>query len=603
MNPYAAPLAGHGGYFPQQYASYGAPGYAGASLADQHSMETRRRAIEALNDFLGDIKRRSVDPKSYIDVGQRFNPQALPLPVSTGAGYSLGGSAYQHAGQPPHSADSYGNGSNGAPTAAAAQYPQAQSGAAAYAPAQNYALPMSNVRTKTDLQDIDRFLEQLQATVYDSNPVSQSGFREIVYNNPPGYNSLDRPTMPAATQPLSSMAQMATMSASSQGFDTPALTSSSVSSHTSSAHSPNASSSHSHSSIDGSMYPQLPSVTGVSESGQYSSAPPSGLASSFDAFDSRRFRGGILQRAAPGDRPSIDSQAMEVDETDGSRTPQKLADICEDEQTSKPDEIVDPALREELRAAKPDSITTDLSKDEKVSDMDARKDGTSTEVDAAETAWTENVRAIEALRNWIRERLEQGAYERDGDSTPTATHHEDTEMLDEASEKDLGQALKHSLERQEAEAAQAQAALNQAQAAEEHAEHAAHDLDMSDRPETREREPHHTQDPMSPPRDLDYGHNDQEREYDDSRDDQRDSLREQLRRQLRQQAAEDATSFRSEAEPGETTPKATDDEARVDAHSEPVVGDAAVDNDYVAADGNADAGKVSYPVLEAAAAS
>merc|ERR1712072_1258023 len=86
-----------------QYGNYGSVNYPNNSaMADIQSMDTRRRAIEALNDFLGDIKRRAINPNSYYDVGHHM-------------GGGLGGAV-------------------------------AQGG---------YQLP--NARTKNDLQDIDRF--------------------------------------------------------------------------------------------------------------------------------------------------------------------------------------------------------------------------------------------------------------------------------------------------------------------------------------------------------------------------------------------------------------------------------------------------------------
>ncbi|KAF2156987.1 hypothetical protein K461DRAFT_220484 [Myriangium duriaei CBS 260.36] len=405
---------------PQSYNGYGQVNYPGTSLADQQSMETRRRAIEALNDFLGDVKRRALDPQNYYDVGHRLNTQALPLPVSIGAGYSMGnGYQGQHGG-------GNNNGNNYSATSlletfgASASNLLNQTGNVAThgAMTQNYQLPMSNARTKADLLDIDRFLEQLSNTVYESSGqaaaagVQQPGVHTQLasgygsFNS--GYRSSHSPpqgqvsnagsggAMPA----LSSVAQMANMTANGQaGADTPALTPASVSSYTSSGHSPV--SSHSRASGDGSsMYPQLPSVTGMSDMGPgYNSAPPSGLASGFESYDSRRYSGGRLQREAPA--PSATSDSMDVD-SDGQRTPRKMSLIKEALRAASPSNV-DPALRSEQ------STENGPTSDSPASD--------NTE-DKAQDAWVENVRVIEQLRTWVRQRLEQGDFERDENSTP-----------------------------------------------------------------------------------------------------------------------------------------------------------------------------------------
>lgn len=406
---------------PQQYSGYGQVNYPGANLGDQQSMDTRRRAIEALNDFLGDVKRRALDPTSYYDVGQRLSTTSLPLPVSSGNGYSLGngngygGNNQNHAFNPVHQLmDSFGGSSQGMPM-------NGGGGGGVHAPlTQNYSLPMSNARTKNDLLDIDRFLEQLQATVYESsNQAAAAGIQQpgshaqlptnFGFNNyhrhsnsPPQFQH--HSSNASASQPLTSVAQMASMTAHAQGLDTPALTPASVSSYQSSGQSPM--SSHSRSSGDGaSMYPQLPSVTGMSDMGAgYTSAPPSGLASGFDGFEGRRYSGGRLQREAPGPRRDGDAQsdAMDLDE-EQARTPRKEDASQENASPSN----VDPALR----SPQPEQAEHTPSRSESVDDR-------------TQEAWVENVRVIETLRNWIKDRLAQSDFERDQDSTPEPADHQ-----------------------------------------------------------------------------------------------------------------------------------------------------------------------------------
>ncbi|KAF2224277.1 hypothetical protein BDZ85DRAFT_260670 [Elsinoe ampelina] len=418
---------------PPAYSGYGQVNYPGTSLADQQSMDTRRRAIEALNDFLGDVKRRALDPHNYYDVGSRLNTQSLPLPVSIGAGYSIG-SGYNGAGN----GNGHGNNFNSVSSmlesfngSSGVSMNNGSSAVAQGALAQNYQLPLSNARTKGDLLDIDRFLEQLSATVYESSGQSAAaGVQQPgVHTQLPGYNlgggyhrSSHSPpqtqhsgsvSSAGGMQPLSSVAQMASMTASAQGMDTPALTPASVSSYASSGHSPM--SSHSRSSGDGaSMYPQLPSVTSMSDMGSgYSSAPASGLASGFDGYDSRRYSGGRLQREAPARRGS---DAMDID-SEGQRTPRKMS-VTEKRPTSSSN--VDPALRStppgESAVSSPQSDSAD---------------------DKAQEAWVENVRVIEQLRNWIRDRLSSGDFDKSEDSTPEPAADHQMSKEDSKEEEDV----------------------------------------------------------------------------------------------------------------------------------------------------------------------
>jgi len=152
------------------------------------------------------------------------------------------------------------------------------------------------------------------------------------------------------------------------------------------------------------MYPQLPSVTGMSDMGSgYSSAAPSGLASGFDGFEGRRYSGGRLQREAPArSETAVDSEAMDLD-SEGGKTPRN-GDQDTDRKRQGSSSNVDPALR-----GTPDANTP------------TRSEGSE---DRAQESWVENVRVIETLRNWIKERLSQGEFERDGDSTPEPADHQ-----------------------------------------------------------------------------------------------------------------------------------------------------------------------------------
>ncbi|THW11937.1 hypothetical protein D6D02_07357 [Aureobasidium pullulans] len=405
-----------------QYAGYGQVNYpASNSLADIQSMDTRRRAIEALNDFLGDIKRRAIDPGNYYDVGQRLQSANLPLPISTGYGYSTGNN-YASNNNSSYSAassllDSFNNSGN-------MQMTGGSGGSMSQGPlTQSYSLPLpSNARTKQDLVEIDKFLEQLQATVYESsNSAAAAGVQQpgshAQYTNYPGFGSQYRnsdspPSMQhsgsVSTPGVGSLSNMP----SSSAMDTPALTPASVSSYTSAGQSPM--STHSRSSMSSvhgsSMYPSLPSVTAISDMGAgypaTTSAPASGLASGFEGFEGRRYSGGRLQREAPAPRPhDLDSDAMET-ESEGAKTPRASTRQPEDSSS------LDPALR----AASQTSTA-----------VQSPSTGAGSDSDEKQATWVENVRVIEALRRWVSERINNQEFEGEAEY-PETQHHVDHDM-------------------------------------------------------------------------------------------------------------------------------------------------------------------------------
>ncbi|SMR51493.1 unnamed protein product [Zymoseptoria tritici ST99CH_3D1] len=417
--PSMANGAGAGGYAQTagngQYAGYGSVSYPNSSaMADIQSMDTRRRAIEALNDFLGDIKRRAIDPSSYYDVGHRLQGNALPLPVQSGTGYNTGYNNSGYTGGNFNAASLLESFNHGGMNGGGGQGGVATGG---------YSLPLPNARTKGDLQDIDRFLEQLQATVYETSKGYESGSHAAAAGiqqpglhaqftgefglGHGGYRSSNSP--PSFQNHLSSgglgslggmsSSSMQGVPASASALDTPALTPASVSSY-SSSHSPM--SSHSRASFGssgGHMYPSLPAVTGMSDIGSNypttTSAPASGLSSGFEGLDGRRYSGGRLQRQAPASE-SQDTEMADAEDA-GNRTP-KQSDVKRPE--SKGDSSIDPALRNEH------------------ADSSASTPAATSEVDdKRQEEWVENIRLIEALRKWVGERLKVGDYDNGEAST------------------------------------------------------------------------------------------------------------------------------------------------------------------------------------------
>lgn len=412
-----------------QYAGYGSVNYPNSSaLADIQSMDTRRRAIEALNDFLGDIKRRAIDPSSYYDVGHRLQGTALPLPVG-GGGYNTG---YNNSGYASGGGGGGGGGFNAASFLDSFSNGGGMGGGSGPhtgVATHGYSLPLPNARTKGDLQDIDRFLEQLQATVYEtskvyegSNAAAAAGVQQPGIhtqfagdygfghqgqyrssNSPPNLQShLGSSGVGSSSAMSSGASSLHGVTSSSSALDTPALTPASVSSYNSSGQSPM--SSHSRASlgsVSGQMYPSLPAVTGMSDLGSNypttTSAPASGLASGFDGLDGRRYSGGRLQRQAP-EAKNEDTEMTDAD--DGSRTP-KASDAKH--ANGKTNSSIDPALRGEDDAS-PASASTPASQSEGAEDK-------------RQEEWVENIRLIEALRKWVGERLKNGDFE-DSEKTP-----------------------------------------------------------------------------------------------------------------------------------------------------------------------------------------
>jgi hypothetical protein len=434
MNPYPSYQPQMGGsngahYQPNgaQYAGYGSVSYPNNNVQDIQSMDTRRRAIEALNDFLGDIKRRAIDPSSYYDVGQRLQSNSLPLPVASGNGYNTG---YNN------QSNSYGGfntaslidafSSNGYNVNGATGSAGGNGGANVHGPmAQHgYSLPLPNARSKGDLQDIDRFLEQLQATVYEtSNSAATAGVQQpgVHTQSVDGFgfgNSHQSYSRPSNSPPsmnsnqgysssgtLSSVGgSMPGVTSSASALDTPALTPASVSSY-SSGHSPM--SSHGRSSLSSmggnAMYPNLPSVTGISDIGAgyptTTSAPASGLASGFEGLEGRRYSGGRLQRQAPEQDTEMTEDAATPE--DGSRTP-KQSDV------KGATSSIDPALRGEEEKSPSEASGTPAAEHD----------------DKRQEEWVENIRVIEALRRWVGDRLRSGEYDSEEQSEQGQQHQE-----------------------------------------------------------------------------------------------------------------------------------------------------------------------------------
>ena len=385
---------GTGYYAPTQQpstSSYGQVYYAlnnGAGDPSHHaSFDSRRRDYEALNNFFGDAKLRHFNPASYAEVGDRLMAfQGLQLPMIHGGVMP----DYQSA--PPMVSVGGGDGRAFAPM-----------------PQHQYALPpMPNLRTKNDLLNIDQFLEQMQATVYENpNTAAAAGVAHPGTHTAHGGMNFRQSGSPPSVQlspahavdrgPTAS-AMVPTSSQSAHG-GTPALTppSSSAVSHTSGNSPMSARSDHSsspHPPHAAGVYPTLPVTGAQATTAGYpssSTAPVSVLGTSFDNDQRRRYGGGVLQKAS---KPPRESEPDEMDTSEGTATPVQPVRKSED----------NPAAEDGTgkKATSPSLIDPNLSAFSSPADTEAEK---------AQETWVENIRVIEALRKFIAEKLEKGDYD------------------------------------------------------------------------------------------------------------------------------------------------------------------------------------------------
>lgn len=383
-----------GGFYsgPPQNSAYGPVYYAvNQQQLNNDSYEIRKRAAyDALNEFFGDAKRRAIDPTTYYDVGQRLmGLQGVHLPVISGYQGGMEG---------------YGNGGT---MVAQPSHP----------PMHNYSLPLPNLRTKSDLLQIDHFLEQLQSTVYENSShaaaagVAQPGAHYV--HAGVNYRSSHSPPGMPATHPQTSHATAVASMPAPAATETPALTPASSVLSYGSQHSP--SSGHSASTVSptsrpamGTMYPTLPSVTAMGDMSAYpatSGAPPSALAAPFDAEGRRRYSGNLLQKSAPDRRGS---DQMDTSEDSGSPK--------ESRRSSDQDGLRHDVNQLALQSPKVDpALSMRSSEHASPASMEHSSEPTQ--------AWLENTRTIEKLRSYLKQRLEAHDYVSDEEEASNSARH------------------------------------------------------------------------------------------------------------------------------------------------------------------------------------
>jgi len=163
----------HGYYAPQPSTGYGlyfnqspmhAPraegiGYNPAAAGGYD----RKRAIDMVDDFFGNAKRRQIDPTSYAQIGRSLLPLHGSLSIPNGP---MTATDQQY--MPQHAPAPSSMVHNG-PTPT--QNPLAQ----------QYYLPIPNARTQKDLMHLDDLLGQMQHTIYENSSHATAGVH--IHNN------------------------------------------------------------------------------------------------------------------------------------------------------------------------------------------------------------------------------------------------------------------------------------------------------------------------------------------------------------------------------------------------------------------------------------
>ncbi|CRG85882.1 pH-response transcription factor pacC/RIM101 [Talaromyces islandicus] len=373
---------------PQPNPAYGNVYYTLNQGDNPSNYDSRKRIFESVNDFFGDTKRRQFDPTSYAAIGQRLGGlQGLQLPMSTGPAPDFQG--MHGAVGVAHAAGGYG------PALAAPAY---------------HLPPMSNARTKHDLIELDRMLDTIHTTVYENDDhVAAAGIAQpgATYIHRASYGTTHQ--SPPVQLPSSHLTATTTntsnasiIAASSPGT-TPALTPPSSTVSYASSHSPG---SYSHRvsppQQEMAMYPRLPSTSAHDMAAGYvasaNAAPPSTLSNNGDYNERRRWTGGVLERSRPDDLPkATDFEGPE----DRERTPTGKEGESKDHKFHS--SLIDPALQASASSASSSASSTPDAEAAKQTATDAAK--------RAEEEWLENVRILEQLRAYVKDRLSRGDYE------------------------------------------------------------------------------------------------------------------------------------------------------------------------------------------------
>lgn len=347
--------------------------------------------VNALNSLFSDVQHNNLDVRNISDVGNRLAAiQNSRLPFIVGGDHH----GYQTA-SPMHG--------DGGP----------QMGI--YGAGSNILPPLSNLRTKAQLNVFDSVFEKMQHTLYEhpahlaAPAVGHSGPDYSPFGGQAGQSHPLPPSqMPAATSGGMTAPIAAMESTASQSDGTPALTPPSSSAYSNSPdHSP--SSLHATQAdvgvgARGGVYPSLPG--GTPTSGTFFQGSSSVLGSQFNE-DQRRFGGGRLWKAQPG-RPNED--AMDTT-SDGAATPKGRSSNSPPGDAPRPgasSSNIDPAL---TGAASPGTGEVTVQSAENSEE------------------WVGLMRTVENLRNWIKARLQNGEFEEEAEQDGIKQESEQTSDL------------------------------------------------------------------------------------------------------------------------------------------------------------------------------
>lgn len=373
-----------------QHPAYGPVTYytnAPATQASLNDFESRKRGFDALDNFFGEVRRRQFDPISYQNVSQRlYELQGLQLPLITQQPVSAI-PAYQ-----PVSA-----------LAGGGDYGQAD-------PMQAYSLPpMGNAKTRGDLTSIDQILEQMQATIYENDHnLSQAGVAHgaqyVAYRtsqSPPGIHlqsshAHDNSMMGQHQHHGSIASANESVQASTPGLTPPSSAQSYTSGHSPISHHL---STPLQAQATAAMYPTLPANPGMDYANTTSAPNAATLGSMYDGEDQRRrYSGGVLQRAAPGKHTNKagNEDAMDAS-SEGSATPPAIARKGKGRQRKVDTQqmVIDPALGGETAKTPTSERSGEVSKEEA----------------DRQSMWVENMRLIEWMRDFVKQRLQRGEYD------------------------------------------------------------------------------------------------------------------------------------------------------------------------------------------------
>ncbi|KAI4210377.1 MAG: hypothetical protein LQ351_006744 [Letrouitia transgressa] len=400
-----APVSyGHHPHYPQQPGyvpnQQGGNGYGqvyypmnqGDGVGAQTSYDIN--GVNALNNLLEDTTRGLFNTRNVTEVGGRLTAiQNSQLP------FILNGDANGYQATSPATHD-------GGPQVGL------------YPAAPHTLPPLPNLRTKSQLTNLDSIFKEMQSTLYE-NPqhlaaagVGQPGAQYVHVEDQAGHGA------PLSQDPMQTTASSGMMNApsfdsrSTHSESTPALTPPSSSGY---SNTPEQSPSSMHAqhvdvqTSNGGVYPTLPGITSAAMSNGIYPASSSALGPQFDD-QRRRYSGGRLHKSQPL-RSMATRNEDEMDTTsDGTVTPKARSSYSPPglsksppgslrNKVEVPQSNIDPAL---TGASSPGN-----------GELDERSVENSDQ-------WVQLMRTVENMRGWIKERLDRGDYELDqeGNTTP-----------------------------------------------------------------------------------------------------------------------------------------------------------------------------------------